>query len=497
MRGFVAAVMGPPSTRRMAIVHGIDDVADSLITLSLVGSLFFSVSLDASRSRILTYLLVAVAPLAVIAPAVGPFLDRTRAGYRTTVLGSQLIRAVLAVGLAGSLLSVAFYPLVFGILLMRKAYTLAKTAVVAQLAPDETTLVVASGHIARTGTIAGGFGTALGGLLIGLVGTRWLPVAAAVAYCVAAAVASRLPVRRPEYRPTGALVRAEVPADVRLATFAVSIVRASQGALTFVLAFAIKRAGSSGWAFAAALVAAGIGAFAGTLVAPRLRRRLPSSRMILLSLLLPTAVIAVGVIAVGDLPNIAIAFAIGLGGSVTQRAMDGLYGSVPTLVRGRAISQCELIFQIANVSGAAAAVFFTPSPRIGFAWVGLMMLVGGTVYSSRLRLSLRREAGSLLIGRPTVDETADLPSALIVEAVHHLELGNHRVAIAIADTAVRLRTGDSDDDGNDGSGSADTEWTALRPAIDAAIREEGDVTPDRAVTVVAAARRLVEGQPAA
>ena len=70
----------------------------------------------------------------------------------------------------------------FGILLSRKAYALAKTAMVAQLAPERTELVTASGHLARTGTIAGGIGTAVGGGLIALFGVEWLPVVAAVVF---------------------------------------------------------------------------------------------------------------------------------------------------------------------------------------------------------------------------------------------------------------------------------------------------------------------------
>ena len=65
--------------RRLTIAHALDDVADALITLSLIGSLFFSVSLEASRSRILLYLLLTALPLAVVAQVVGPALDRIRA----------------------------------------------------------------------------------------------------------------------------------------------------------------------------------------------------------------------------------------------------------------------------------------------------------------------------------------------------------------------------------------------------------------------------------
>ena len=342
-RRLADAIIGHPATRRLALAHAVDDFSDSMINLSLLGSLFFSVSLEASQGRILTYLLLTAAPLAIAAPAIGPLLDRWRAGYRSTILGSQAVRAVLSVAVAGSLQSLAFYPLVFGILLSRKAYALAKTAIVADLVPDRNDLVTASGHLARTGTVAGGIGTAIAGLLILLIGVEWLPVVGAGSYLVAAVVSSTLPVHRVEGRPAAVIVRAETPLDVKLATLAVALIRAAAGALTFLLAFAIKRGGGDEWIYASALVVAGGGSFVGTMVAPRLHRALASDRIVALTLLGPAVVTAFGVLTVGNFSIIAIAFAIGLGSSISSRAMDGFYGRVPLLVRGRAISFSELV----------------------------------------------------------------------------------------------------------------------------------------------------------
>ena len=103
-----SAIAGPASIRRLTITHAVDDFADTLITLSLIGSLFFSVSLEASRSRILLYLLLTVAPLAIIAQVVGPAIDRIRAGPRFVVSCSHVARAVFALLLARSRLSLAF-----------------------------------------------------------------------------------------------------------------------------------------------------------------------------------------------------------------------------------------------------------------------------------------------------------------------------------------------------------------------------------------------------
>ncbi len=482
------AVAGPPAIRRLTLTHAVDDIADSLITLSLIGSLFFSVSLEASRSRILLYLLLTAAPLAIVAQVVGPALDRIRAGSRFVVICSHVTRAVFSLLLASSLLSLAFYPLVFGILLSRKAYALAKTAMVAQLAPERTELVTASGHLARTGTIAGGVGTAIGGALIGLVGVEWLPIVAAGVFVLAAFLAARIPTTAVEARVESIVIRVETPLIVRRAAPAVATIRAAEGALTFLLALSIKRGGGDEWIFVAALVAAGIGTFLGTMVSPRLHRAFSSDGILVLTLLVPGAMSAFGVLTIGSLSIVAIALAIGLGGSVAARAMDALYGAVPHLMRGRVIARNELLFQLANVTGAAIAVLVYPGPRVGFAAVAAVLILGGVTYASELRLSLRHEAGRWLLGQRRRDVTEGLPLALLAEAMRFAEQGDHYVAIVVADSAVRVLDARSPETTES---VAQRTWTALDSIVAAVAAGTMDPTGAESLVVIEAAAALI------
>jgi predicted MFS family arabinose efflux permease len=484
----LAAIAGPPAIRRLTLAHAVDDFADSLITLSLIGSLFFSVSLEASRSRILLYLLLTAAPLAVVAQVVGPALDRIRAGSRVVVIGSHIARAVFALVLASSLLSLAFYPLVFGILLSRKAYALAKTAMVAQLAPERTELVTASGHLARTGTIAGGVGTAVGGAMIAAVGVKWLPVAAAVVFVCAAFLASRIPSASVEPRVESVVMRVETPIEVRRAAPAVATIRAAEGALTFLLALSIKRGGGDEWIFVAALVAAGIGTFLGTMVSPRLHRAFSSDGILVMTLLVPGAMSAFGVLTIGSISIVAIALAIGLGGSVAARAMDALYGGVPHLMRGRVIARNELVFQLANVTGAALAVLVYPGPRVGFAAVAAVLILGGVTYASELRLSLRHEAGRWLLGQRPLAETEGLPLALLAEAMRFAEQGDHYVAVIVAESAVRVVDARSP---ASSEGTTQTAWAALAPDVAAVVAGTLVPTYDNSRAVIEAAAALI------
>ena len=50
--------------------------------MSLAGSLFFQSPTGAARGKVLLYLLLTMAPFAIVAPVLGPALDRSRGGRR-------------------------------------------------------------------------------------------------------------------------------------------------------------------------------------------------------------------------------------------------------------------------------------------------------------------------------------------------------------------------------------------------------------------------------
>jgi hypothetical protein len=283
-------------------------------------------------------------------------------------------------------------------------------------------------------------------------------------------------------------LRVETPADVRRAAPAVATIRAAEGALTFLLALSIKRGGGDEWIFVAALVAAGIGTFLGTMVSPRLHRGFSSDGILVLTLLIPGAMSAFGVLTIGSLSIVGIALAIGLGGSVAARAMDALYGSVPHLMRGRVISRNELLFQLANVTGAAAAVLVYPGPRVGFAAVAVVLILGGVTYASELRLSLRREAGFWLLGQRPLAETEGLPLALLAEAMRFAEQGDHYVAIVVADSAVRVVDARS---AATPESETQTAWDALAHDIGAVVAGTMDPTFDNSMAVIKAAGAVI------
>src|SRR5271154_7271464 len=80
---------------RLALVHVLMMAGDTLVTVSLAGSLFFSVTPTEAKGRVLLYLLLTIAPFAVVSPLLGPLIDKSANGRRILVAISAGVRAAL------------------------------------------------------------------------------------------------------------------------------------------------------------------------------------------------------------------------------------------------------------------------------------------------------------------------------------------------------------------------------------------------------------------
>jgi hypothetical protein len=68
--------------------HALAMAGDTLVTLALAGSLFFSISPNAARGRVALSLALTMAPFAVVAPLLGPAIDRSATGRKAMVMWS-------------------------------------------------------------------------------------------------------------------------------------------------------------------------------------------------------------------------------------------------------------------------------------------------------------------------------------------------------------------------------------------------------------------------
>ena len=98
-----------------------------MVAVALANTLFFSVPTGEARGRVALYLLITMAPFAVMAPVIGPLLDRFRHGRRYAIATTMLVRCFATWVLAGAVAErgLSLYPAAFACLAASKAYGVA------------------------------------------------------------------------------------------------------------------------------------------------------------------------------------------------------------------------------------------------------------------------------------------------------------------------------------------------------------------------------------
>lgn len=365
--------------------------ADAMLTVSLAGTLFFTEPTHAARPHVILYLLLTMTPFAIVAPVVGPVIDRLRHWKRLVIATTLLGRATLCVLMTHSLTSLALYPEAFGVLLLSKCYLVAKGAVVPAFVADEKSLVSANARLARMSLIAAAVAGGVAAGVYHVSGSAPTLFVSATVYVAGAYLSARLPKRGPgelarttptggqheEWRPApGVVVDAREVTRTRrriaMAASAMGLLRGAVGFLTFLVVFVLKNAHEGLVSYAAVAAASGIGAFIGAMAAPPLRRRISEETLMGFSMVAPAVVALVDLWRFGQSGVAVVAFALGIGASAARVAFDSLVQrSADETVRGRAFARFETRFQITWVLGALLAVVVP----LGLS-LGLVVLAG-------------------------------------------------------------------------------------------------------------------------
>src|SRR5256885_12161112 len=111
---------------RLAVTHALAIGADALVAVALAGSIFFSAELADARPKVLLYLAITMVPFAVVAPVMGPALDRTKGGRRLMVAVFALGRGLLCLFIGNHLKNPPLYPAAFGAPALSQGYPVAK-----------------------------------------------------------------------------------------------------------------------------------------------------------------------------------------------------------------------------------------------------------------------------------------------------------------------------------------------------------------------------------
>jgi MFS family permease len=420
---------------RLAWVHAISTLGDALVAVALAGTLFFAVPVAAARPRVALYLLLTVAPFAVVAPLLGRLLDGRSGAGRLALFAAMTLRAALAALAVARTQSLLLYPLAFGLLVCSRAHGISRTAMVPELAdptgePDGSRpgeaggsrpgrpglwpdLVAVNGRMARVAALGGTAGALLGVGLDRLLGGGAVLWAAAITFTAGAVLALSLPApRRRRERDPGTASRrdpmdrraarlARPPGRVRLARTANTCVRAVGGFTLFLLAFELRRQGVGTAGLGLLLAGVGVGGVIGAFLLPRAARLVREDGLMAGGLLLcgTTAWLLAG--RVGVVPAAVGGLAMGAGIAAARLGFESIVQrEVPPPARGTAITRAETTFQLAWVGGAVLPVAFPLPTTPSLLAAAVACLAAATTYTvGLLRLGRGRRANRRGTGR--------------------------------------------------------------------------------------------------
>jgi MFS family permease len=417
-----SAGAGESGLARVVELHFVNSCADAALTVSLAGTIF-ALPTSEARGQVAQFLLLTMAPFALLAPLIGPLLDRFRHGRRWAIGTTLALRAFLCWVLAGAVTdhSPWLFPAALGCLVASKAYGVTRTAAMPRLLPPGFSLVNANSRSA----LAGVAGMALGGGLAGAaakVGPEWSLRLAFLVYVVGTVLAIRLPSRvdsnvgeqaiedtsplaapRGKAGPAGILRRwrarvAALPTAVLVSQCCAVGARLLTGFLTLFLAFLMREhpvAGYSGTLVLALVVgAAGAGNTLGTVLGNTLRSHRPD---LIISVALICDVLAACVTALfyslGTL--LTLGLVAGLAAQlITLGTQAVVQRDIDESVRTRVFSWSETLLQTAWVVGGGIGISLPLIPRLGFGVIGVLLLMV-LVASVRIRIAGHRR----LLGR--------------------------------------------------------------------------------------------------
>ena len=363
-------------------VHALHAAGDALVAVGLAGTLFFNVPLGEARTGVALYLLLTMLPFALLVPVAGPVLDRFPHGRRNVLAVTTGGRGLLTWVLAGATATLGLYPLALAVLVLSRAYLVARAAAIPRVRPPAVGLVSANARLNVAAVASGAAAAALGSALVAVTdSSAWVLRLASVALLAGAVLALRLPahVDEPVERQERTAVRFRLlratPRVTGPLSSALSL-RAVAGLLTVFLAFLFRAEGTSGAVVAAVVAAAALGQLAGTALGARLPER--AARLLaVVALVVPLLTCAAAALLSAPAWWVAAAGATGLSVSLSKFAIDAaIQSQVPARSISNAFARSETGLQLAWVAGAALALALPTSAPVGFAVAAALPLLG-------------------------------------------------------------------------------------------------------------------------
>jgi MFS family permease len=406
--------------RRLARTHALMTAGDVAMVVSLAGSLFFSISPDAARSKVLLYLLVSFAPFAVVAPLIGPLIDKAPGGRRLIIQLTAVGRALLFAVMIFHLDDLLLFPLSFGVMILQKTYGVSRSSLIPTVVNSKTELVEANSKLGLISGAIGALAAAPAGglaaispklsLLFGIV-MFGLAVIAAMRLPKGAVASSPQPAERMELRN----------ASLRSAAIAMSMIRAVIGFLFFELLFWLRENDYSNVWIGAVIAASTAGLMIGNGLASPLRSRLREELMLTTAIVMIAASGIAAAVFGGVGAAIMLAAFVNLASGIGRMAFDSIVQrDAPDANQGRTFAKFETRFQLSWAMAGVIPVLFTFPGRVAFLTVGLVGVLAVVLYiqASRARLRSRGRSAAAIPsrrqgrgGRPTTPVRRSRPGS--------------------------------------------------------------------------------------
>lgn len=396
---------GESGLGRLIELHAVNGAGDVMITVALASTVFFSVPTDEARGRVALYLAVTMAPFTLLAPVIGPLLDRLPHGRRAAMAGAMLTRALLALTMSAAVATggLELYPAALGVLVSSKAYGVVRSAVVPRLLPPGFPLVRANSRVTLAGLLATGAAAPIGAGLH-QIGPQWPLYGAFLIFVAGTFLAFTMPPKvdsakgerkaqllaragkkRPSLRTVGPSVFHGLQASAAH--------RALSGFLIFFLAFLLRQHPLAGQSAAISLaivgVSAGTGNAVGTAVGAWLKARAPELIIAtVLGLALAAAILAA--VFFGGVTIAVLGTVAGFTQALSKLSLDAcIQRDVPEEVRTSAFARAETVLQMSWVVGGAIGIALPLNGVLGMS-VAAALVATGALFSVRGLLGAAR-----------------------------------------------------------------------------------------------------------
>lgn len=381
---------GDSGLYRLIELHAFNAAGDAAVAISLAGTLFFAQPGEA-RGQVALFLGLTMLPFAVVAPLIGPFLDKFSHGRRWAIGGTMAFRACMCWLMADAIAaqSLAMFPTALGCLVASKAYGVTRAATVPRLLPEGLELVKANSRISLAGVVGAALCAPLAGLAAQF-GAEWSLRLAFLVFAGATILAILLPARSDasagerDISLSGSPRKLRLPADAVFALRCNAGLRMLSGFLTMYMAFLLRQHPLPGWEDRAVLLmgvvigAAGLGNTLGIAAASVLRNVNPRT-VVVVALVADAIAAVVAALLYGLIAAVALGLTAGVAQAMGKLALDStLQRDVPESYRTSAFARSETLLQLSWVIGGFIGIALPLIPEVGLGTLAALM-VGWTV----------------------------------------------------------------------------------------------------------------------